>query len=121
MLTRTSGGIHLPNLPQLLHASTAPISDHALDGVAVISDIVSSTTPKRAAQELRTVIDSFKSARRVKGNSMALFASRPDVRGWAERTPAELIKGVKDLLEVVRGQTPMIHQVSLCHSQMTES
>ena len=111
MDTYCPGGIHLPNLPQLLHASIAPISNHSLDGVAVISDIVSSNAPRKAAQALSKVVASFRAARVAKGDTKALFAPGPSVKEWSERTPEALIAGVQRLLGVVRQETPMIHQV----------
>lgn len=107
------GGIHLPNLPQLLHASISPLNNHALDGVAVISDIVGSTTPKQAAESLRKVVDSFKRVRQAKGHIRALYKSQRDVVGAADRTAQGLVRGAGELMRVVRKETPMIHQVSL--------
>lgn len=104
-----TGGIHLPNLPQLLHASIGPSSGGHLSGIALISDIVASTTPRDAAADLRQVIDSFKSARTTLQHPKAIFAgsSTPD------RDPESLVKRTAELMRTVRKHTPLVHQVSL--------
>jgi thiamine-phosphate diphosphorylase/hydroxyethylthiazole kinase len=106
-LTRL-GGVHTPNLPQLLHGSIAPDSRNRLAGVAVISDIVSSIDPLGSARMLREVIDSFKRSRSGKGDTTAIFSP-----SWQSSTKIhDLIEGVMALMGVVKKETPLIHQVS---------
>lgn len=101
----TPGGIHLPNLPQLLHASISPEKDNHLAGIAVISDIVGSTDPRGAAQELKVVLDSFY---RGRGTKVAgLFRTK---EGLSEK---ELLDGVGSLMQVTRKETPLVNQVRL--------
>ena len=112
------GGVHLPNLPQLLHSSVSPKGRNHLSGIAVISDIVASPTPRDAARPLREVVDSFKRARQA--GPMAVFSTRKP----GEKTSVEeLLKKVGALMEVVRKETPLVHQVSLTrrlyHHQLT--
>jgi len=102
------GGVHTPNLPQLLHGSIAPNSRNKLAGVAVISDIVSSVDPQGSARMLRGVMDSFKRSRTTKGDTAAIFSP-----SWHGPTKVEsLIEGVMALMGVVKKETPLIHQVS---------
>jgi thiamine-phosphate diphosphorylase/hydroxyethylthiazole kinase len=104
-----AGGIHLPNLAQLLHGSISPTSRNHLSGIATISDIVGSPTPKDAAAALRAVVDSFKRARQSLGNPSSVFSlSSPE----EPRTAESLIRQVGVLMEVVRKHTPLVHQVS---------
>ena len=98
-----AGGIHLPNLPQLLHGSTSPKHGNALDGIAVISDIVGSTDPARAAVELRTVLDSFRRGRQNPTKGVFRTEEDLDVRQMLDR--------VGMLLEVTKKETPLVNQV----------
>jgi len=107
-LLKRTGGVHTPNLPQLLHGSIAPDSRNRLAGVAVISDIVSSIDPQGSARMLREVIDSFKRSRIGKGETAAIFSP-----SWQSTTRVDdLIEGVMALMGVVKKETPLIHQVS---------
>jgi thiamine-phosphate diphosphorylase/hydroxyethylthiazole kinase len=104
----TIGGVHTPNLPQLLHGSIAPNSRNKLAGVAVISDIVSSIDPFGSAKMLREVIDSFKRSRDTKKDTAAIFSP-----SWQATTRVDgLIEGVMALMGVIKKETPLIHQVS---------
>jgi thiamine-phosphate diphosphorylase/hydroxyethylthiazole kinase len=110
------GGVHTPNLPQLLHGSIAPDSRNRLAGVAVISDIVSSIDPQGSARMLREVIDSFKRSRSGKGETAAIFSP-----SWQSTTRVnDLIEGVMALMGVVKKETPLIHQVSCSEVQIGE-
>lgn len=109
-MERTTGGIHLPNLPHLLHASVSPRHRKALDGVAVISDIVGSTQPQQAAEALGSVVDSFKRARLQQPASV--FPTASESGGPSRiRTREGILHEVGRLMDVVRRKTPMIHQV----------
>jgi len=100
----TPGGIHLPNLPQLLHASTSPYHHNILAGIAVISDIVASNDPTKAAKELKFVMDSF--VRGQTGRSKGIFRTEEDL------SPEELVDRVGTLMRVTREHTPLVNQVS---------
>lgn len=106
-----SGGIHLPNLPQLLHASISPEKGNALAGIAVISDIVGSTDPKAAAHDLRVVVDSFK--RGLAKKTAGLFRTE---EGLNEK---DLLDRVGTLMEVTRNETPLVNQVSRVSCMMS--
>jgi len=104
------GGIHLPNLPHLLHGSISPVSRKGLDGIALISDIMASTRPKAAAEGLRRVVDSFKRVRGARLDREAVFLTgRSDRRRTIER----VLETVTTLMVTVRTKTPLIHQVKL--------
>ncbi|KAK8853182.1 hydroxyethylthiazole kinase [Kwoniella newhampshirensis] len=102
------GGIHLPNLAQLLHASISPISANHLDGIAIISDIVASETPKEAARALRDLVGSFKRVRKTLPDPMAIFGI-PTKR---DLTVDGLVTGVMELIRVVKRETPLVHQMT---------
>jgi thiamine-phosphate diphosphorylase/hydroxyethylthiazole kinase len=102
----TAGGIHLPNLAHLLHSSISPKDNVALNGIAIISDIVASTTPKDAAKGLKDVLDSFFQHRKGK-------ASREVFGIGGKRSPDVLVAKVGEIMRVVRDKTPMINQVGL--------
>ncbi|WWD19599.1 hydroxyethylthiazole kinase [Kwoniella shandongensis] len=102
------GGIHLPNLAQLLHSSTGPDSTNHLDGIAIISDIVASQTPKEAARGLRDVVDSFKRVRSSATDPLALFS----VQGKREVSVEAFVNGVMGLMDVVKRETPLVHQMT---------
>lgn len=99
----TIGGIHLPNLPQLLHASISP-KGKALAGIAVISDIVGSQTPKAAANELKVVLDSFHQSRQTP--SAGLFRTKEGL------SVNDMLDEVGNLIQVTRRETPLVNQVS---------
>jgi len=76
-----------------------------LDGLAVISDIVASNTPREAAARIASIIKAFKAL------------DVPPVLSFAPNAEAQidaksLIMEAADLLEVVRKITPLVHQVS---------
>ena len=98
------GGIHLPNLPQLLHASVSPEKGNSLAGIAVISDIVGSIDPEGAARDLKVVLDSFK--RGPAARTTGLFRAE---EGLSEK---DLLDRVGTLMEVTRNETPLVNQVS---------
>ncbi|BEI81024.1 hypothetical protein CcaverHIS002_0201840 [Cutaneotrichosporon cavernicola] len=98
------GGIHAHNTPFLLHGSVGA-SGKALDGVAVISAIVASQTPKEKAAELRAITDAFKASREGTNSETAVFPA-------PQRGAEELIKAAAELFAVVRDTTPLVHQIT---------
>ncbi|ODN94721.1 hydroxyethylthiazole kinase [Cryptococcus wingfieldii CBS 7118] len=103
------GGIHLPNLAQLLHASISPDSRNALDGVAIISDIVASKTPREAAQSLRAVTDSFKRARKQYASLESAFGSTLYKPG---RSVGNFVERAVELMGVVKDTNPLVNQMT---------
>ena len=70
---------------------------------------MASSQPAEAARGLRKVVDSFKRSGNTLGRSMASFGLTPD--GRAERTVPALLGRVGELMQVVRQNTPLVHQV----------
>jgi hypothetical protein len=107
------GGIHLPNLPQLLHGCPSPKYLKSLDGIAIISDIVASPMPENAARSLRTVLDSYHRVRKDQAGLHAVFGfDASGTAGYANRDAKELLEAAAGLIAVVRETTPLAHQVS---------
>jgi thiamine-phosphate diphosphorylase/hydroxyethylthiazole kinase len=98
------GGIHAHNTPFLLHGAVGA-SGKALDGVAVISAIVASDTPKEKAAELRAITDAFKASRARAGPATAVFPA-------PQRSAEELVAAAAELFAVVRDTTPLVHQIT---------
>lgn len=103
--SKTTGGVHLPNVPQLFHASRSPTHMRALDGIAVISDIVSSATPEQSARDLSQAVK--KGKEEVNNGKFAVFSV-----GDKERSKEDWLEGVVGLMKVVKDNTPLAHQVS---------
>lgn len=74
-----------------------------LDGVAVVSEIVSAQNPKEVAQKLRGVVTEFQ-----RGQATLKLAV-----GSAKRTKDELVDGVVELVKEVRKLHPLVHQVCI--------
>lgn len=105
------GGVHLPNVPHLILGSTSPKHGNWLDGIAVISDIVSSSAPGKAAKELKEAVG------RAKSYGMNDGDQKLAVTGIAnQRTEEQWLNHVIDLMDVVREKRPLAHQVSPSHA-----
>ncbi|KAJ4497211.1 thiamine biosynthetic bifunctional enzyme Thi4 [Lentinula lateritia] len=95
------GGIKLKNLLRTLHG-TVSTTNRALDGVAVVSEIVASTRPREAAAKLREVLSAFRS-----GDS--IFKA---MRTRSEYTAGSVIDGVIQIMTCVRDHNPLVHQIT---------
>jgi thiamine-phosphate diphosphorylase / hydroxyethylthiazole kinase len=100
------GGINFTNVLRTLHGSVST-SGHRLDGIAVVSDIAASLTPRSAAQKLRDIFDAWVHDFDLQNNAVQVHN-------------VETIKnGVAELLQVIRAKSPLIHQVyALSHVSM---
>ncbi|KAI3619013.1 thiamine biosynthetic bifunctional [Moniliophthora roreri] len=58
------GGIKSTNLLRTLHGSVSR-TNHALDGIAIVSEIMASNQPKEAATKLRDIIQHFRDSRSI--------------------------------------------------------
>ncbi|KAI0727988.1 Hydroxyethylthiazole kinase family-domain-containing protein [Fomitopsis betulina] len=94
------GGIKSTNALHCLHGSVSE-TGHALDGLAVVSDIVASLEPKAAAGRLASIIRAFKQA------SPSTF-SFPD----ALYTPEKVKERVASLIPAVRKHSPLVQQIT---------
>ncbi|KAH7875373.1 thiamine biosynthetic bifunctional enzyme Thi4 [Lentinula edodes] len=95
------GGIKLKNLLRTLHG-TVSTTNRALDGVAVVSEIVASTRPREAAAKLCEVLSAFRS-----GDS--IFKA---MRTRSEYTAGSVIDGVVQIMSCVRDHNPLVHQIT---------
>lgn len=104
------GGVKAGNLLRTLFGSVSS-TRHILDGVAVVSEIVSSRSPKGATETLAGIIQAFRTE----------FVAAP-VRGWAfpsnlygqeaaSPTTDGILEGVVKLMAKVRDAGPLVHQV----------
>lgn len=95
-----AGGIKFTNLLRTLHGSVST-TGHALDGVAIVSDIVGSTDPLNSSRRLCDILRSFKNV-------------APPVSALHQPYTPEFIKAsVSRLLEDLKLVNPLVHQVRL--------
>lgn len=94
-----TGGIKSTNLLRTLHGCVST-TNHALDGVAVVSDIVASREPRVAAEKLFKILEVFKA------RNIGL-----DITPGNISSKEEILKGVIELMNTVRKSNPLVHQV----------
>ncbi|KZS98422.1 TMP-TENI-domain-containing protein [Sistotremastrum niveocremeum HHB9708] len=95
------GGIKSSNLLRSLHGAVSP-NGRALDGIAVVSEIVSSHQPSVVAQRLCQIIRAFKD------RPFSLFS-----RIYAEPPTAQvLVDSAAHLLCSVKEYRPLVHQIT---------
>lgn len=96
-----TGGINFKNLLRTLHGAMSK-SNRALDGVAVVSDIVASPEPKLAAERLKNIFWNFQ-----KFYTAHPFGaiSQPSVDSDT------IVDRVGHLLTEMRQRGPLVHQV----------
>jgi thiamine-phosphate diphosphorylase / hydroxyethylthiazole kinase len=96
-----TGGIKATNLLRTLHGSVSR-TNHALDGVAIVSEIMASPQPKEAATRLRGIIQQFRNSRSIE----RAFASSDN--GYITE---QISNGVAHLFEHMKAVSPLVHQV----------
>lgn len=118
------GGIKSVNLLRVLHGAVSP-AGKPVDGIAVISEIISSQDPRASASHLIAVLRSFYNAGPSSNSSslipnifksetstispVYLVPTSPD----AAHASADTIKqNAAHLLTLVKRYTPMIHQIT---------
>lgn len=94
------GGIKSTNLLRTLHGTTS-VSNRALDGVAIVSDIVASTEPKQAAEKLRLIISQFQT----------YYPAHPNGLLPQSLIRETILYSVGQLITELRKRSPLIHQV----------
>ncbi|KAH9935372.1 Hydroxyethylthiazole kinase [Fomitopsis serialis] len=94
------GGVKSTNALHCLHGSVS-VTGSALDGLAVVSDIVASPEPKVAAEKLASIVRAFK------GYSPSSF-SLPSPR----YTPEFVKTQAAALVSAVRKHSPLVHQIT---------
>ncbi|KZT19913.1 Hydroxyethylthiazole kinase [Neolentinus lepideus HHB14362 ss-1] len=95
------GGIKSSNVLRTLHGSVST-TGHVLDGVAVVSDIAASKTPKDAAHNLSSIVKAFKHV------SLPSSLATP----FSTQVSSPLVEHAAALLYIVRKHGPLIHQIT---------
>ncbi|KIJ67694.1 hypothetical protein HYDPIDRAFT_83356 [Hydnomerulius pinastri MD-312] len=93
------GGIKSGNILRTLHGSVST-SGHRLNGVAVVSDIVSSEDPRLSAWVLKDAYMSWSNA----------VSNQP--AGLITHTADTIKAGVVDLMSGIKENNPLIHQIT---------
>ncbi|TFK20930.1 thiamine biosynthetic bifunctional enzyme [Coprinopsis marcescibilis] len=94
------GGIKSENLWRTLHGSVSR-NGRALDGVAVVSEIVASNEPKAAAEKLSKVFKAFQWEQLRAAQVQSTTISAHDVLG-----------DVANLVHKIRNVGPLVHQIT---------
>lgn len=82
------------------------VTGRALDGVAVVSDIVGSVDPSQSARKLSTIIRAFNE------NLSPAHNVGLSVPGLAY-SPESIKASVSDLLSEIKRLRPLVHQVTI--------
>jgi thiamine-phosphate diphosphorylase / hydroxyethylthiazole kinase len=94
------GGIKSTNALRTLHGAVS-MTGHAFDGIAVVSDIVTSSDPRAVSSRLAEVVKTFK-------RMQILPVDSTPAGGY---TKENILKNVGVLLDTVRKVNPLVHQV----------
>ena len=88
---------------------------HALDGIAVVSEIVASTDPRSAAQRLKSIFSEFKRTYTPHplGYPQSLTLSSSNGPENANASANSILDGVVRLMNEIRKTGPLVHQVRL--------
>ncbi|TDL24154.1 Hydroxyethylthiazole kinase [Rickenella mellea] len=96
------GGITTGNVSRTLHGSVS-VHGKALEGVAVVSEIMASTTPQQVARRLFEIVHGYK------------LAPRKHLQN-PFRTPLDssqnIVNAAASLLSIIRKSSPLIHQIT---------
>jgi hypothetical protein len=109
----STGGIHLPNLPFLLHATLSPTYLSSLSGIAVISDIISSPDPRLAASRLKACIEDYRQVRQSPHADRSVWG-----RGLQTKGRDIWLDAVVGVMKLVKERKPLAHQVRLARYQV---
>ncbi|KAK7057224.1 TMP-TENI-domain-containing protein [Favolaschia claudopus] len=94
------GGIKSTNLARLMHGSVSA-TEHWLDGIAVVSDIIARMDPQTAAYQLKSIFTASRLAEDQRTQTRTLSLSRDDA--------LEKALAMKD---AVRRLSPLVHQMT---------
>ncbi|KAI0256184.1 TMP-TENI-domain-containing protein [Lactifluus subvellereus] len=100
------GGIKSTNLLRTLHSCTSP-TGYALDGVAVVSEIVASIEPGAAAQRLA---QTFRAWTAAASRGPTGFLATPERK--AQYTREGIAAAAAALVDTVRRVRPLVHQIT---------
>ena len=82
-------------------------SGRALDGVAVVSDIVASPEPREAAKKISEAVKAFKALQQPAFHSFSVTSPA----STDPHTPESLKQRVGECLQSIRKFSPLVHQV----------
>ncbi|KAF8308389.1 Hydroxyethylthiazole kinase [Clavulina sp. PMI_390] len=99
------GGIKQANLIRTLHGSVSPLTNKALDGVAIISEIVASQDPFTVSQSLSRTVRSF-----VERPFPHLVLAPWSLEG--EAAAGNIQMRAAQMISHVRRLTPLVHQIT---------
>ena len=105
----TTGGIKSANLLRTLHGSVSS-TNHALDGVAIVSDIVAAPDPEAASKRIQTIFSNFHA--NFLHNPAGLAIGSQQVAGMPSAD--SVLSNVANFMREIRERNPLIHQVRLC-------
>lgn len=100
MPTVAIGGINMQNTPQLISKSST--STVHLDGVAVVSAIMSSTKPEQFCKDFANVVKQY-----VSKSKKSSFTN-----GENQRDRDALIDDIIKLLPLIRQKGPLVHHIT---------
>ena len=89
------------NVLRALHGAVGPLSNGRLHGVAVVSDIAASTTPRESASALYQAVSTYLSS------PWSISSSLQDT---ADTT--SVLASASSLLSMLRGRTPLVHHLT---------
>ncbi|ESK97298.1 thiamine biosynthetic bifunctional [Moniliophthora roreri MCA 2997] len=95
------GGIKSTNLLRTLHGSVSR-TNHALDGIAIVSEIMASKQPKEAATKLRDIIQHFRDSRSIE-RGLCMSDSY---------AVEQILDGIIHLFERMKVVNPLVHQIT---------
>ncbi|KIY43272.1 thiamine biosynthetic bifunctional enzyme Thi4 [Fistulina hepatica ATCC 64428] len=100
------GGVKRANLLRTLHGAVSP-TNHPLDGVAIVSDIMGAEDPRARCEALSTTLREFRDA--FSSSSTSAFRPSTLTDNWS----TDSIKhGVGELMQVLRASNPLVHQIT---------
>lgn len=110
-----TGGIKANNLLRTLHGAVSS-TGHTLDGIAVVSEIVSSQNPENTAACLSKVLHSFRAQMSaIVPRGCVLASGLYDENGRPSKHFA-ILEGVQTLMTKIRETGPLVHQVCMVSS-----
>ncbi|KAJ7287569.1 thiamine biosynthetic bifunctional enzyme Thi4 [Mycena rebaudengoi] len=92
------GGIKSTNMARLMHGSVSR-TNHGLDGVAVVSDIIKSSDPEQSAKILKNIFTVY--------NKPAHLGHSSEV--WLRET---ILDKVASIMDGARKLNPLVHQIT---------
>jgi thiamine-phosphate diphosphorylase/hydroxyethylthiazole kinase len=94
------GGIKSSNLSRVLSGAVA-VDGRCLDGVAVVSEIVASDSPKDSARQLRETLSAFRSSVSLDWKALEKSVGKD-----------YFVPRISTVLDHVRSKSPLVHQIT---------